>query len=236
MAPVPTNLGPCWLHTPPERVNTHAAPTLPPELPLMTMGLSLGPPTMAVFPSLESATDKPCSNVGADCTRTDQFRPLLAPHPSRARVDPRSACKIVVDSRTDDGGIPISGNRHRLTLVCGIRAVYGARTDQFRPLLAPHPSRARVHPRSAETAVVTISADQSGIPISGNRDRQALDGFAYRIGANQFRPLLAELPPCRSSTAGRTPTPQKAEREGLGTVILSWFSSLRPLRLRISQR
>ena len=51
MEPVPTSLSPCWVHTPPERVNTHTAPVLP---------LSTGPPTIAVFPSSESETDQPC--------------------------------------------------------------------------------------------------------------------------------------------------------------------------------
>src|SRR5262249_14938849 len=51
--PVPTSLEPCWLQTPlKESVNIHAAP----------VPLSLeGPPTMAVFPSPERDTEKPCS-------------------------------------------------------------------------------------------------------------------------------------------------------------------------------
>src|SRR5262249_20933209 len=49
--PAPTNLLPCWLHTPPLRVKTHAAPV---KL------LSPSPPTMAVWPSPESATEAPC--------------------------------------------------------------------------------------------------------------------------------------------------------------------------------
>src|SRR6516165_9121906 len=50
--PVPTSLLPCWLQTPLElRVKTHAAPACE---------LSPGPPTMAVLPSAESATDMPC--------------------------------------------------------------------------------------------------------------------------------------------------------------------------------
>src|SRR5882724_6015393 len=48
-APLPTSL-PCWSHTPLVRVYTHAAPALP---------LSCGPPTIAVFPSAESATELP---------------------------------------------------------------------------------------------------------------------------------------------------------------------------------
>src|SRR5664279_1258233 len=50
-APVPTSLLPCWLHTPPLRVKTQAAPMLV---------LSLGPPTMAVLPSEDSPTEEPC--------------------------------------------------------------------------------------------------------------------------------------------------------------------------------
>src|ERR1035441_3275073 len=51
-APVPTSLPPCWPQTPPKRVYTQAAPAVV---------LSVGPPTMAVFPSADRATDIPCS-------------------------------------------------------------------------------------------------------------------------------------------------------------------------------
>src|ERR1019366_1205723 len=49
-APVPTSLPPCCVHTLPERVKTHAAPAPP---------LSSGPPTMAVLPSADNATEEP---------------------------------------------------------------------------------------------------------------------------------------------------------------------------------
>jgi hypothetical protein len=49
-APVPTSFEPCWVQTPPLRVKTHAAPVFK---------LSPGPPTMAVSPSADSATDTP---------------------------------------------------------------------------------------------------------------------------------------------------------------------------------
>src|ERR1700756_1609629 len=55
-APVPTSLLPCWLQTPPLWVKTQAAPTS--EL-LPSLKLSSGPPTMAVLPSPESATEAP---------------------------------------------------------------------------------------------------------------------------------------------------------------------------------
>src|SRR6185503_13683265 len=48
--PVPTSLPPCWLHTPPLRVYTQAAPRLL---------LSPRPPTMAVLPSALRDTDRP---------------------------------------------------------------------------------------------------------------------------------------------------------------------------------
>src|SRR6516165_9419437 len=51
-APVPTSLLPCWFQTPPLRVKTHVAPACE---------LSLGPPTTAVLPSSDSATDQPCA-------------------------------------------------------------------------------------------------------------------------------------------------------------------------------
>ena len=62
-APVPASLEPCWIHTPPDRVYTNAAPgagdcsntgkpfTSSPK------GPALGAPTIAVFPSLERDTE-----------------------------------------------------------------------------------------------------------------------------------------------------------------------------------
>src|SRR3984893_1930492 len=49
-APVPTNFLPCCAQTPPLRLKTQAAPVVL---------LSLGPPTMAILPSPDSATDTP---------------------------------------------------------------------------------------------------------------------------------------------------------------------------------
>src|SRR5438034_5727779 len=53
-APVPTSLLPCCVQPSLLRVNTHAAPVV---------RLSLGPPTMAVLPSADTATGPPwCPN------------------------------------------------------------------------------------------------------------------------------------------------------------------------------
>src|SRR5579862_895507 len=54
ISPLPVSLRPCCVQTPPERVNTQAAPTLP---------LSPGPPIRAVFPSADNATLLPNSPV-----------------------------------------------------------------------------------------------------------------------------------------------------------------------------
>src|SRR5262249_27121625 len=54
--PLPTNL-PCWVQTPPLRVKTHAAPG-PSKRGRKVP--SSGPPTMAVLPSEDSATEDPC--------------------------------------------------------------------------------------------------------------------------------------------------------------------------------
>src|SRR5262245_7353036 len=53
-ASLPTSFLPCCVQTPPLRVNTHAAPVLL---------LSDHPPTMAVLPSAESATDMPWRSI-----------------------------------------------------------------------------------------------------------------------------------------------------------------------------
>src|ERR1019366_1464314 len=69
-APVPTDLPPCWPHTPAERTYTHAAP-----IPT----LSLGAPTMAVFPSADSATELPCPAVSVPTAGTAPVPTSLAP-------------------------------------------------------------------------------------------------------------------------------------------------------------
>ena len=50
LSSAPVSFDPCWVQVEPDRVNTHAAPTL---------SLSKGPPASATFPSLDSATLEP---------------------------------------------------------------------------------------------------------------------------------------------------------------------------------
>src|SRR6478672_3909416 len=57
---VPTSLPPCCAHTPPRRMNIHAAPAGPIEGERSRSTLfGPGPPTIAVLPSADSATDMP---------------------------------------------------------------------------------------------------------------------------------------------------------------------------------
>src|SRR5262249_41127456 len=76
-APVPNSLFPCWVHTPPLRVNTHAAPT-----PL----LSKNPPTMAVLPPPDSATEEPCAAVPPAPVPTSLLPCCVHPPPLRVNT------------------------------------------------------------------------------------------------------------------------------------------------------
>src|SRR5580704_13525275 len=100
-APVPTNLLPCWVQIPPLRVKTHAAPA--PEL-------SSNPPTIAVLPSPDSATEKPCRAGPTARVPTSlllvQARPLrvkthAAPAPELSPGPPMVAVLPSADNATE---------------------------------------------------------------------------------------------------------------------------------------
>src|SRR6266436_6734562 len=77
-ASLPTSLSSCWVQTPRRRVKTHAAP----------LPLSKGPPTMAVSPSADSATDQPCPAFPTALPPTS-LSPCWVQTPVAAREDPR---------------------------------------------------------------------------------------------------------------------------------------------------
>src|SRR6516165_3977745 len=83
-APVPTSLLPCWLQTPPLRVNTHAAPA---------RELSPGPPTTAVSPSSDSATDQPCAAPTAPVP-TSLLPCWVQTPPLRVKTQAAPACEL----------------------------------------------------------------------------------------------------------------------------------------------
>src|SRR6516225_9328349 len=78
--PVPTSFC-CWLHTPLGRVNTHAAPIeLPDKDPK-------GPPMMAVFPSPESETERPCCPASGNAPLPTSLGPCwLHTPPERVNI------------------------------------------------------------------------------------------------------------------------------------------------------
>src|SRR5262249_11861911 len=80
-APVLTSLLPCCVQTPSLRVNTHAAPAAPrPKGTDRSHGLSPGPPTIAVLPSADSATDMPWRPLPPASMLTS-FLPRCVPAP-----------------------------------------------------------------------------------------------------------------------------------------------------------
>src|SRR5215813_9482304 len=89
-APVLTSLLPCCVQTPSLRVNTHAAPAAPrPKGTDRSHGLSPGPPTIAVLPSADSATDMPWRALPTASMLTS-FLPRCV-HTPRVRVNTHAA-------------------------------------------------------------------------------------------------------------------------------------------------
>src|SRR5262249_37995123 len=126
--PVPTSFVPCWVHAPPLRVKTQAAPVLL---------LSPKPPTMAVLPSLGGGTGlaweaagrregAALEDGGADRTGADQLAALLGPPPAAAGEYPRRPGTEVVVAPAHDGGVAVGGERDGETLVAGGASRAGA--------------------------------------------------------------------------------------------------------------
>ena len=115
---------------------THAAPAFE---------LSLGPPTMAVLPSADSATEAPwlafSNRAGAD-----QFAALLGPDAAAAGKDPRrSDVRVVVYSRPR--WLCCRRRTARRTRLDRRRWPVAAGADQLAALLGPDAAAAREDPR-----------------------------------------------------------------------------------------
>src|SRR5208282_4323952 len=208
IAPVPTSFA-CWFHIPPERAYTHAAPT-----PLS----SPKPPTMAMFPSAESEVELP-SPAAPIAPVPTSFACWLHVAPERVKTHAAPAPPLSLEP--PNSGVPIAGKRHRNALECGADR---ACTDQFR-LLAPRRAGARVHPRGASKVVVLVAADDSRVPVTGQRD-SALMCFTDRACTDQFRLLVphpagARVHPRGSDTGvvarptHDSGTPVTRERDGI---------------------
>src|SRR5262249_60976862 len=96
-----------------------------------------------------------------------------------------------------DGGVAVGGQRDGGALR-GVSKSAGA--DQLIALLAPHPAAAGKHPHRAGAIVVLRSADNGGVTVGGQRDRNAL-GLRGTVCAG---PRSALLRP-QTHPAGRTP-------------------------------
>ena len=140
-APVPTSLLPCW-------VQTAAAAGEDPRRPDVV--LSPGPPTMAVLPSADSATEKPCRS-GSNRAGADQLAALLGPDAAAAGKDPRRSGVRVVVRPAHDGGVAVGGQRDGGALR-GSSNRAGA--DQLRSLLGPDAAAAGEDPRRPSAPVV----------------------------------------------------------------------------------
>src|SRR5262249_31503913 len=89
--PVLTSLSPCCVQTPPLRVNTHAAPAAPrPKGTDRSLRLSPGPPTMALLPSADNATDMPWQALPI-ASLTPSSLPCCAQPPPPLRVNTHAA-------------------------------------------------------------------------------------------------------------------------------------------------
>jgi hypothetical protein len=84
---------------------------------------------------------------------------------------PTAVLPTALSKPTEDGGVPVAGQRDRPALKCPADC---AAADQLPALLAPYPVRAREHPSGADTASVEGPADEGGVPVAGKRDRIAL--------------------------------------------------------------
>ena len=157
--PVPTSFAPCWLQTPPLRVKTHAAPLNP---------LSRYPPTIAVLPSPDSATEQALGLGASHSAGADQLRALLAPDPAASGEDPRRSGERVVDVPAHNGGVAVGGQRDRNVSFVG--AAHSAGADELRALLTPDPAASGEDPRRSAGPVVEKPADDRGVAVGGQRD------------------------------------------------------------------
>ena len=180
IAPLPTSLGPCCVHVPLLRVNTHAAPEGEKSFPLV------GAASTAVLPSADSATDMPLEFGLPNRTTAHQLGSLLCPcagatgeHPDRPYVGaavgapPTMAVLPSSDSATDK---PLYG---------------GPRPHRYRPTSGPccarEPPRLRVntHGCAYRRLLSCDPANNRGVAVGRQRDGTAL---ARRAQSPQCRP------------------------------------------------
>ncbi len=145
-----------------------------------------GAPISAVLPSAESATLVPNPPSLPISLPAGQLRPLLGPHPARAREHPRRALRAVVVPAADQRGVAVGGERDEDAELAVVLFAAG----ELRSLLAPRPARAGEGPRRARGGVVLGPADQRGVAVGRERDARAEFAFSGLAGAGELSALL----------------------------------------------
>ena len=169
-------------------MKTHVAPVV---------ALSVFPPTIAVLPLADSATEWPCWAAPTAPLPTSFAPCWLHTPPLRVKTHVAPA-DAVVGKPADDRGVAVARQRDRVALLGGS---HSAAADQLRALLAPHPAAAGEDPRRSGAAVVAGPAHDRGVAVGGQRDRIALLGGSHSAAADELRALLAPHP----AAAGEDP-------------------------------
>ena len=172
---------PAWLPAGSRRlhscVQTHAAPS---------DAVVLGPPTMAVLPSAERATE----SLDSRCPTAPEPTSLA---PCWVQTPPllvqTHAAPALLLSRvpSDDGRVAVGRERHGIALSS---VPHGARADQLASLLAPDASAPRPDPRGPDVAVVPEPSDDGGVAVGGEGHGIALLSVPHGARADQLASLL----------------------------------------------
>src|SRR5262249_41652036 len=148
----------------------------------------------------EGEYDALCGPAGAD-----QFVSLLGPHAAAAGEYPRRADTTVIAIPAQDGGVAVGGQRDRMALRSFAGRVVA---DQLAPLLGPYSAAAAEYPRRASVDVVAPSAHEGGVSVGGERNRDALVGWASSPAhPEQLGSLLGPYAPTAGKHPGRAFSP-----------------------------
>ena len=164
--------------------------------------LSASPPTIAVLPSLDNATEKPCPAFPTAPVPTSLLPCCI--HSPPLRVKPRRPGVRVVARPAHDGGVAI-GRQSDGDALSGVSNRAGA--DQLVALLGPKTAAAGEDPRRRHTSCRKVRHD-GGVAVV----RQG-DGEALPVGSNR---ASADLLPCWVQTA-----PLRVNTHAAPVILLS---------------
>ena len=182
-------LRPCWVQTPPLRVNTHAAPAVE---------LSAWPPTMRGVAVGRTARRRALPGVPTARVPTS-FDPCWVQTPP-LRVKTHAA-PVVVSCLPSRPRWRCCRRRTARPDSLAAAAPDSAGADQLGSLLGPDPAAAGEHPRRAGLPVVVRPAHDRGVAVGGQRDGVAL---LRRFRQRRCRPASSLLAP-DTAAAGEDP-------------------------------